>query len=122
MTPVPIEMIQKKKTVGAAFTLACDTSGLDDKEIYMAFAPPIDAGYFSRMKKGTATLDGDRVGEFCRIVKNTVYPEWVAFQVGCTLMMIQTEAERLAKEAQAEAKRLESENKLLRQLLQGKAA
>ena len=52
MIEIPIEMIRAKRSKGAAFTLACDTSGLEDKEIAMAFKPAIDAGTFSKMKKG----------------------------------------------------------------------
>lgn len=121
MVDVPIELIIKKKTGGAAFTLACDTSGLDDKEIYMAFKPPIDAGNFSRFKKGDATLSVDRIREFCEIVQNTVYPEWIAYQVGCKLVLIQTEAERQRDEARAELEKKELENRLLREMLQGRS-
>ena len=117
---VPIEMVRVQKTAAAAFTLACTSSGLDDKEIYLALG--IDAGYFSNIKKGKATLQADLVADFCRLVKNTVYPEWQAFQVGCTLVMIKTEAERRAEEAEQRAAAAEAENKLMRQLLQGRAA
>jgi hypothetical protein len=119
---MPIEIIRSKRTAGAAFTLACDASGLEDKEIAMAFVPPIDAGTFSKMKKGMATLNADLLRDFCRIVENTIYAEWLAFQIGCTLVMIQTEAERVAAEERARREEAERENRLLRQLLQGKAA
>lgn len=122
MVEVPIELIIKKKTAGAAITLACDTSGLDDKEIYMAFRPPIDAGNFSRIKKGEATLGADRIREFCEIVQNTVYPEWIAYQVGCKLVLIQTEAERQRDEARDALAQKEIENRLLREMLQGRVA
>lgn len=119
---VPIEIIRSKKTKGAAFTLACDTSGLEDKEIAGAMTKPIDAGTFSRIKSGLNTLDADLITEFCAVVGNLVYPEWCAYQVGCQLVMIQTEAERkLAIEHTARAK-AEAENVLLRGLLMGKAA
>lgn len=117
---VPIEMIRSKKTAAAAITLACDASGLEDKEIYLALG--IDAGYFSNIKKGKATLQGDLLKEFCKVVGNNVYPEWLAYQVGCTLVMIKTEAERRAEEAELRAAAAEAENKLMRQLLAGKAA
>jgi len=117
---VPIEMIRVQKTAAAAFTLACTSSGLEDKEIYLALG--IDAGYFSNIKKGKATLQADLVAEFCKLVKNTVYPEWQAYQVGCTLVMIKTEAERRAEEAELRAKAAEAENRLMRQLLAGRAA
>lgn len=100
---VPIEMIRSKKTAAAAITLACDASGLEDKEIYLALG--IDAGYFSNIKKGKATLQADLVRDFCKVVGNTAYPEWQAFQVGCTLVMVQTEAER---RAEAEKKRADA--------------
>lgn len=119
---VPIELIRMKKTKGAAFTLACDTSGLEDKEIAGAMKKPIDAGTFSRLKSGTNSLDADLIAEFCSVVGNTIYPEWQAYQVGCTLVMIQTEAERQITIEREARERAESENKLLRGLLIGRAA
>jgi hypothetical protein len=101
---MPIELIRRQKTGAAAFSLACQSSGLEDKEIYLAIG--IDAGYFSRIKAGTATLQADLVPFFCEVVGNRIYPEWQAFQVGCTLVQIQSEAERLLaieREARKEA-------------------
>lgn len=60
-TSVPIELVRRQQSAGAAFSLACLSSGLDDKEIYLQIG--VDAGTFSRMKKGEATL---QVGEFLR--------------------------------------------------------
>lgn len=85
-------------------------------------APPIDAGTFSRLKSGTNTLDSDRIAEFCAVVGNMIYPEWLAYQVGCTLVMIQTEAERQITIEREARERAEAENKLLRGLLVGRAA
>lgn len=116
---IPLPMIWAKKTAGAAFTLACDASGLDDKEVYLALG--IDKGYFSRMKSGTATLDADLIAAFCKTVGNHIYAEWIAYQVRCTLVVIQTEAERRAAEAEARAEAYAAENRLMRQLLSGRA-
>ena len=115
---VPLEMVRAQKTAAAAFTLACSVSGLEDKEIYLALG--IDAGYFSNIKKGKATLQADLVARFCEVVGNTIYPEWAAFQVGCTLVMIKTEAERRAELAEQRAQAAEAENRLMRQLLAGR--
>jgi len=117
---VPLEMIRAQKTAAAAFTLACSVSGLEDKEIYLALG--IDAGYFSNIKKGKATLQADLVSQFCELVGNTIYPEWSAYQVGCTLVMIKTEAERRAEVAEMRAQAAEAENRLMRQLLAGRAS
>lgn len=117
---VPIEIVRAQKSSGAAFALACQASGLDDKEIYMRLG--IDAGYFSRIKKGDATLQGDLVALFCQVVGNTIYPEWCAFQVGCTLVMIQTEAERQIALERSAREKVEAENAVLRGLLVGRGS
>ncbi len=117
---VAIETVRAQKTSAAAFTLACSLSGLEDKEIYLALE--IDAGYFSNIKKGKATLQADKIAEFCRTVGNTVYAEWMAYQLGCTLVMVKTEAERRADLAEDRARAAEAENKLMRQLLAGKVS
>lgn len=117
---VPLEMIRAQKTAAAAFTLACSISGLEDKEIYLALG--IDAGYFSNIKKGKATLQADLLAQFCKVVGNSIYPEWAAYQIGCTLVVIKTEAERRAEEAESRAQAAEAENRLLRQLVQGRVA
>lgn len=117
---VPIEMVRARKNKGAAFTLACDASGLDDKEIYLPLA--MDKALFSRIKSGSANLDDDLIAKFCGLVGNRIYPEWLAYQVGCTLVMVKTEAERRAEEAEKRATAAEAENRLMRQLLAGRAA
>ena len=69
-----------------------------------------------------ATLQADLLAQFCKVVGNTIYPEWAAFQIGCTLVVIKTEAERRAEEAESRAQAAEAENRLLRQLVQGRVA
>lgn len=117
---VPVAMIRAKKTSGAAFTLACDASGLDDKEIYLALG--IDAGYFSNIKKGKATLQGDLVKDFCKVVGNTIYPEWIAYQIGCGLVMLKSEAERRADSLEKQLAEERLKNRVLVDALHGKVA
>ncbi len=105
---VPIEIVRSQKSSGAAFALACQASGLEDKEIAMACN--LDAGYFARIKKNLATLQGNELAGFCKVVGNTIYPEWLAYQVGCTLVIVQSEAERRALLAEERAN--EAEKKL----------
>jgi len=115
---VAIEVVRRQKTAAAALCLACQSSGLEDKEIYGGLG--LDAGYFSRMKKGEATLQADLITPFCDIVGNRIYPEWMAYQIGCTLVQIKSEAERLLETERARREKAESENKLMRQLLAGR--
>lgn len=117
---MPIVLVRSQKNSGAAFTLACSASGLDDKEIYMALG--IDAGYFSNIKKGKATLQADLMNMFCAVVGNSIYPEWIAYQIGCTLVMIQTEAERLADSLKKQLEQEKLKNRVLVEALHGKVA
>lgn len=114
---IPIEMIRAKRTAAQAFTLACDVSGLDDKEIYLQL--DIDAGYFSNIKKGKATLQADIVNTFCAIVDNTIYVEWLAYQVGCQLVQIESETERLLRKAHEQIELLKHDKRVLTEALRG---
>jgi hypothetical protein len=106
---MPIEVVRRQKSAAGAFALACQSSGLEDKEIYGALS--LDAGYFSRIKKGEATLQAELLAPFCDVVGNRIYPEWQAYQLGCTLVQIQSESERrLALEI---ARRQEAEKRLV---------
>ena len=117
---VPLEMIRSRKTQGAAFTLAVAASGREDKEI--CFDLGIDAGTFSRMKDGKNTLSADRMRDFCDAVGNTILPEWIAYQVGCGLVVLKTEAERRAEDAERRLAEAEAKVELLKSLLGARAA
>jgi hypothetical protein len=101
---VPVEMIHRQRTASAALCLAIQSSGLEDKEVYGGLG--IDAGYFSRIKKGEATLQADLIQPFCDLVGNRIYPEWIAYRIGCTLVQIQSEAERLLDAERAKSAKL----------------
>lgn len=115
---MPIEVVRRQKSSAATFCLAIQSSGLDDQEIYRCLG--IDAGYFSRIKKGEATLQGDLVQPFCEVVNNRIYPEWMAWSVGCTLVQIQSDAERQLEAERARREKAEAENRLMRSLLAGR--
>lgn len=117
---VGMDLVRRQKSAASALSLACGASGLEDKEIYLSLG--IDPGHFSRMKKGEAGFPPDKLNELCELVGNTIYVEWMAYQVGCTLVMVKSEAERRAEAAEAKATALEAQNKLMRELLAGRVA
>lgn len=117
---MPIEVVRRQKTAAAAFALACQSSGLEDKEIYGALG--LDAGYFSRIKKGDATLQGDLVTPFCDLVGNRIYPEWMAYQIGCTLVQIKSEAERRLDQAMEQLAAERIKVRVLTEAIHGRAA
>lgn len=88
----PIETIRRQETQGAAFALACINSGLPDKTIYSHVG--IDSATFSKIKNGLATIQAKDIARFCWIVNNHIYPEWLAYQTGHTLVEIETETQR----------------------------
>lgn len=94
---MPIEFIRACKSAGRAFSMALEVSTLDEKEVYVPLG--IDAGTFSKICSGKATLPAEKIADFCALVGNTIYPEWIAYQVGCTLVMVKSEAERQRDEA-----------------------
>ena len=112
---VSIETIRSQQHSGKAFALACDCSGLDGKEIYMELG--VDAARFSHMKKANAALPADLVKKFCDIVGNTIYLEWLAYQVGCTLVMIKSEAERRLTLSEQRVKKAEEEIAALKNVI-----
>lgn len=115
---IPVEMVRSKRTAGAAFTLACDASGLEDKEICSALG--VDKATFSRMKNGTNTLDADLIHKFCQIVGNTIYVEWIAYQVGCGTVLLKSELERRLEEMERRFEREQEKARLLADVLQGR--
>ena len=117
---MPLELVRRQRTAAQAFCLAVQSSGLEDQDICEVLG--IDAGYFSRIKSGKATLQGDLVGPFCVLVGNNIYLEWKAYQIGCTLVQIQTEAERRATAAEERARKAEEQLRLLKELFVAKAA
>lgn len=117
---VPIDLVRKQPGPGAAFSLACTSSGLADQTIYEFVG--VDAGTFSKIKKGLATLQADLQNKFCYAVNNRIYPEWCAYQLGCTLVEVQTEAERRADAAEQRAKEAELKLSVLMDAFRPKAA
>ena len=61
------------------------------------------------------------LGKFCAVVGNTLYPEWMAYQVGCGLVMLKTEAERRADALTEELAKERLKNEVLMQALRGGA-
>jgi len=117
---VPVELVRAQRHSAAAFCLACQASGLDDKEIYLPLA--IDSGTFSRIKKGEANFPLDKLLAFCGVVGNQIFADWIAFQLGCQLVMIKSEAERRAEVAEKALADERLKVKVLTDALHGRAA
>jgi hypothetical protein len=117
---IPAQLVSAQKSSHSAMALACQAAGLEDKEIYLSLG--IDAGHWTRIKKGEAHFPLDLIGQFCSIVGNTALPEWIAYQVGCGLVLLRTEAERRAEEAERQLSAEREKVKLLTEVLAGRTA
>lgn len=109
------DLVRRQTSFKAAFVLACQVSGLEAKEIYKPLK--IDAGQWSRIANGDAHFPLDKIAEFCESVGNTVLPEWIAFQVGCGLVLLKTEAERRAELAEQALADERTANRLLKEII-----
>lgn len=73
-------------------------SGYDDYEV--ADELPISHGYMSRVMRGTANLDGDKLVKLMRLTQSAAPLQWLADQMGFELKEKQPESEldRLRRE------------------------
>lgn len=117
--PVAEEVIFAQPTMTAAIRLAANVSGLEEKEIYVPLK--IDASHWTRILNGQAHFPTDKLDEFCNIAGNEIVLVWWAHRRGKGLVLLLSEAERLLEVERGARAKAEAENKLLRDVLQGKA-
>lgn len=117
-TSVAQEVVQSCKDMLAAFNLAINVSGLDEKEVYMAL--DIDPGQWSRMRKGDAHFPLNKLTLFCDVVQNEIVLDYLAWCRGKGLHMLESEAQRQLREAQEQLAREKEKTQMLADLLAGK--
>lgn len=117
---VPLELVMRQQTFSNAIQLCVQLSGLDDKEVYMTLG--IDAGHWSRVMKGDAHFPVNKLPDLMDLCGNEAPLMWFANQRGYGLVLLKSEAERRAEEAESALAREREQNKLLRELIQGRAA
>jgi hypothetical protein len=83
---------------------AVQRSGFDDYEV--ADELDISHGYMSRLMRGTANLDGDRLVNLMRITRSVAPLQWLAGQMGFDLVARDSRSARIRElEQQLEAAR-----------------
>jgi hypothetical protein len=116
---IALEVISKRTCLLGAVNLCIELSGLDDKEIHMTLE--IDAGQWSRIRKGDAHFPLNKLNKLMDLCANEAPLIWLAQSRGKGLHELETEIQRQLREEQERTAKLEEQNKLLRELLQGKA-
>lgn len=117
---IPEAIIYAQKSSSAALALSIQSSGLEDKEIYLPLG--IDAGHWTRIRKGEAHFPLDKMAEFCATVGNKVLPMWIAYQVGCGMVMLKGEAELRAERLQKALDEEKIKVRVLTDAINGRAA
>ena len=116
---ISLEMVGRRKCFLSAINLCIELSGLDDKEIHLTLE--IDAGQWSRIRKGDAHFPPNKLVQLMDLCGNEAPLVWLAMKRGKGLHELETETQRQLREEQERTAKLEEQNKLLRELLQGKA-
>jgi len=114
----PPELIMRQKCFLGAINLCIELSGLDDKEIYLELG--IDAAQWSRIRKGDAHFPPNKLQSLMTVCANQVPLIWLARQYGYELVQIESETQRLLREEHERRVKVEEENRLLRDVLQGR--
>lgn len=119
---VSTSSIAKRPTLLSAINYCIEVSALDDKEIALALG--IDAGHFSNIRKGKAGchFPTNKLNDLMTLCGNEIPLLWQALRRGKGVHMLEGEAERQLRLERERNDRLADENKLLRDLVQGKAA
>lgn len=115
---VPLETIMRRRDFLGAINLCIELSGLADKEICLDLG--IDPAQWSKIRKGEAHFPPNKLQRLMLICGNQVPLVWLARTHGYELVQIETETQRLLKEERAKREEVERENRLMRELLQGR--
>lgn len=117
-TGVSVDLVVRQKTLSGAIALCVQASGLDDKEVYLELE--IDAGHWSRIMKGGAYFPLDKLNQLMDLCGNEVPLQWLAHSRGYGLVLLKSEAERRAEDAEARLAEALRMNELLKDLVSGK--
>lgn len=104
-SPVSPEVVKAQPSFRAAIRLAANASGMEEKEIYVPLK--IDAGYWTRIMNGDANFPDDKLEQFMDLVENEIPLEWLAFRRGKGLVMLESEAQKQLRVAEARAEQAE---------------
>lgn len=117
--PVSADTIEAKKNFLAAFNLAINVCGLDEKDIYLEL--DIDASHWSRMRKGESHFPLNKLDDLCNLIGNEIILQWWAQHRGYALVMLESETQRQLREAHEALARERDRSRILMEALHGKA-
>ncbi len=117
---VPLELVTKQQTFSAAIALCIQVSGLEEKEVYLTLG--IDAGHWTRIMKGEAHFPVNKLNDLMTICGNEAPLTWLAHSRGYGLVLLKSEAERRAEEAERLLHETQEKLRFLTQVMQGRVS
>lgn len=116
---VDAEVIERQHTLTRAIVVCGDLAGFEDKQA--ADAAGLDAATWSRFKSGQTNFPHSRFTHYQQVCQNWLPLQWLARDAGFRLERLETVLERQLREERDRRIKAEDENKLLRDLVQGRA-
>ncbi len=119
--PIAVDpaLVRRQRSMLAAIALAIQAAGLQEKEVSASLG--IDPGHWTRILAGAAHFPLDRLGPLMDLCGTDAPLEWLAFSRGFELRPLESELERRLREERERLEKVESENRVLRSLLEGRA-
>lgn len=119
MQDLDADMVSRQPSLTAAILLCQQIAGLDDRELAKALA--LDPAQWSRVKTGQAHFPQERLNRLMDVCGNEAPLIWLASRRGYDLKARMTLLEQRLDQERSRAEKLEEQNKLLRDLLTGRA-
>lgn len=116
--PVDAAVIRRLPSFMSAVDLCITAAGLEPKQAYLELS--IDKAQWSRIRAGQAHFPHDKLIALMDAMGNDIPLAWLAFQRGKGLHLLESEQQRLMREKDDQLADLARENKLMRELLQGR--
>lgn len=116
--PVSAAVVQSLPSLLAAVNLCIQAAGKEPKQAYMELE--IDKSHWSRIQGGTVHFPADRLLELMDCMGNDIPLQWLAYRRGKGLHLLESEQQRIMREKDERNAELEQENRLMRELLQGR--
>lgn len=117
LDPKAIEM---RTSMTSALMFCAELGGVEPKQLVPGVVK--DTESWSRIRSGNQFFPHDRLCAFMDICQNEAPLFWLAHRRGYELVPLESELERQLRIEREARARTEAENRLLRNLLQGKAA
>lgn len=116
---IDIELVRRQPTMTRAIVLCADAAGFkNDKDLCRVI--DVDPAVWARIKNGQAHFPQDRYEQLMNECGNDAPLIWLADRRGFILTPKETEMERRVRVADERALALENENRILREVLNGR--